>query len=176
MRHSVRWFVDLGRLGPEFSRVLIDAGNYLDRYILYIFGATLRLHKFWRGDDNRAPHDHPWWFITFPLVSYVERYWTPYSAIHFSSGTYSKTVIDGVEFTGDIDTGFYATLEWYERTRTVKAWRFHFRPAKFRHIVVGRADGKTTPFWTFVISGRVSNRRWGFWKTPDQFIPHEEWK
>lgn len=44
---------------------------YLERYILW-FGGTLRLHKFWRSDDDRALHDHPWRFITFPLATYNE--------------------------------------------------------------------------------------------------------
>lgn len=36
---------------------------------------TLRLHKFHRGDEERALHDHPWWFVTFPLGEYFETFW-----------------------------------------------------------------------------------------------------
>jgi hypothetical protein len=28
---------------------------------------SLRLHHWMGPDDDRAPHDHPWWFITFVL-------------------------------------------------------------------------------------------------------------
>jgi len=44
---------------------------YLERYILW-FGGTIRLHKFYRSDDDRALHDHPWRFITFPFSTYQE--------------------------------------------------------------------------------------------------------
>lgn len=140
------------RIGFEFSRVFIAGREYLDRYIGYLGGCSVRLHRFWRGDDDRAPHDHPWWFITFPLVSYEERYWVRSHNDFFSPDWY-----------------------WRERQRTVKAWRFHFRPAKFQHIVIGRTDGKNKPFWTFVITG-FANNKWGFWPTRDTFVPWREWK
>ena len=41
------------------------------RWILW-FGLTLRLHRFHKSDDDRAFHDHPWWFVTFPLAGYLE--------------------------------------------------------------------------------------------------------
>jgi hypothetical protein len=44
----------------------------LERWILW-FGFTLRLHKFHKGDDDRAFHDHPWWFVTVPLEPYWEQ-------------------------------------------------------------------------------------------------------
>lgn len=59
------------RIGVEYSRVHIHGLPYLDRYILYC-GGTLRLHRFWRGDDERASHTHPWWFWTFPFGDYAE--------------------------------------------------------------------------------------------------------
>lgn len=142
------------RFGLEYSRVGLPGTPYLDRYIAYAFGWTFRLHKFWRGDDDRAPHDHPWDFWTFPLRSYRE--------------------------TVETATTFYCLgagdITYYKRTdRTVKAFRLHFRPAKFRHIVRGRADGSAKPFWTFVVSRSPSNR-WGFWPTPKVFVPYREWK
>jgi hypothetical protein len=73
-RRSKGWFTEIRgyRFGAEFSPVSIDAGPYLDRWILYLGFGCLRLHKFYRGDDNRAPHTHPWKFWTFPLASYLE--------------------------------------------------------------------------------------------------------
>ncbi|HAL41993.1 MAG TPA: hypothetical protein DCP57_06075, partial [Gammaproteobacteria bacterium] len=52
--------------------LVYDCGQpYLERWIIWC-GITLRLHRFHKGDDDRAFHDHPWWFITFPLSSYME--------------------------------------------------------------------------------------------------------
>ncbi len=60
------------RYGVTHDLVLDDGEPYLERWILWC-GFTLRLHKFHKGDDDRAFHDHPWWFVTLPLKSYVER-------------------------------------------------------------------------------------------------------
>jgi hypothetical protein len=143
------------RLGLEFSTIAHHGSDYLARLILYVAG-TLRLHRFLRGDDDRAPHDHPWWFITFPFTSYVEKYWWP-----------------KMRWNPAIEK--FEVAHWLYAERVVKAWRFHFRPAKFRHFVIGRADGKNKPFWTFVITGFATNA-WGFWPTPTTFVPWKEWK
>ncbi len=45
---------------------------YLERWIIWC-GITLRVHKFHKGDDDRAFHDHPWWFVTIPLRPYIEQ-------------------------------------------------------------------------------------------------------
>lgn len=74
---AVGWFKGFDllyrRWGLDRSTVFVDGERYLDRWIVYINGYTLRLHKFYRGDDDRASHTHPWWFITFPLSEYTER-------------------------------------------------------------------------------------------------------
>ena len=59
------------RFGVTHDLVHENGAPYLERWILW-FGYTLRLHKFHKGDDDRAFHDHPWWFITIPLKSYQE--------------------------------------------------------------------------------------------------------
>lgn len=61
------WFIGNYSLGLERTTVRIKGEPYLGRWILYVRGYTLRLHKFFRGDDARAPHDHPWAFWTLPL-------------------------------------------------------------------------------------------------------------
>ncbi len=63
-----------------FTHDLVYEGDqpYLERWIIW-FGCTLRLHKFHKGDDDRAFHDHPWWFLTLPLQSYLEK--TPESGL-----------------------------------------------------------------------------------------------
>lgn len=63
---------DLKNWGFEHSVVYIDGKKYLDRKIVYVAGYTIRLHTFYRGDDARASHDHPWPFWTFPLHGYTE--------------------------------------------------------------------------------------------------------
>ena len=60
------------RFGVTHDLVLDSGQAYLERWILWC-GITLRLHKFHKGDDDRAFHDHPWWFITMPLQTYIER-------------------------------------------------------------------------------------------------------
>lgn len=145
------------RWGLELSPVSFNATGerYLDRYILYLGPINLRLHKFYRGDDLRAPHDHPWWFITFPFSTYYEQ----------------------VEFIRLGRSGLDA--KWVREPRVVKAFRFHYRPARYRHIVYGRFGRSLKqmrkPFWTFVIAGSVSNA-WGFWPAPTTFVPWREWK
>jgi hypothetical protein len=62
------------RFGIQHDLVHIDGDPYLERWILW-FGYQIRLHKFFRGDKDRALHDHPWSFITFPLKAYAEVYW-----------------------------------------------------------------------------------------------------
>jgi len=59
--------------GLERTVIRVRGEKYLGRWILYLGGFTVRLHKFYRGDDARAPHDHPWPFWTFPLSP--QGYW-----------------------------------------------------------------------------------------------------
>jgi hypothetical protein len=78
------WITTLGgwRFGMTHDLVFESGEPYLERWILW-FGFTLRLHKFHKGDDDRAFHDHPWWFVTLPLTTYLER--TPeHSAVRVS--------------------------------------------------------------------------------------------
>lgn len=66
------WHVRGVRLGATHDLVHEAGEPYLERWILW-FGCTLRLHHFHKGDDDRAFHDHPWWFVTLPLNPYLER-------------------------------------------------------------------------------------------------------
>ena len=65
----------IGRLpfGLTHDVVTHDDDPYLERWILW-FGWSLRLHRFLDSDRDRAPHDHPWWFVTLPFHAYGEHY------------------------------------------------------------------------------------------------------
>lgn len=146
-RASRRLFVSIfgWRFGYEYSPIVVERRRYMTRHILYLGLICLRAHRFYQGDDARAPHDHPFWFITFPFTSYLEKvpHWNP-QCIR------------------------------YLVTEHVQGWRPHFRRAEYQHIVVGRADYAHKPFWTFVIAGRPT-RTWGFWPTVIKFVPWWEW-
>lgn len=118
----------------EHDTVRLNGAPYLERWFVYILGRTLRLHKFYRGDDDRAVHNHPWKFWTFPLTAYWEL---------LGDGTYQK----------------------------VAAYRWHYRPSSYQHMVQGshaKADKRgvkfstPVPFWTIVVTGR-KDRSWGFY-------------
>lgn len=87
---------------------------------------------------------------------------------------------------------FTSYQEWvYEKgkvvgSRVVEAWRFHWRPSSFEHVV--KYPLKTTrtlhgwiktlhwtrstkPFWTFVIAGRPG-QTWGFYTPDGKFHPY----
>lgn len=143
------------RFGVERSTIYIAGAQYMTRYIAYLGPIGLRLHQFFRGDDDRASHTHPWPFITFPFTTYVERIFK-----------------EGVE----------------QGPRKVKAWRFHYRPHDFEHIVVGtvrdweigeyaksRYHFRSDTFWTFVITG-PKTEDWGFYPKPGKFVYWREYK
>lgn len=155
------WFLTLFglRFGVEYSQVQVNGEPYLDRYIAYVGWGTLRLHRFSRGDDERANHNHPWGWVTFPFASYWEKV-------------------------------FRTDGSWY--WNKVKAWRFNYRPASYRHIVMGRAVDahknrsmichpvggiavSKKPFWTLCITGR-REVAWGFWPDKDTFVHYKDWK
>ena len=139
--------------GFEHTLVLIKGRPYLERWILYVAGYTLRLHKFWRGDDDRASHTHPWWFITFPLAPYRERVfhqgWERHTRVvlpfrpHYRPPNFEHIVVDRMKL---VDCGFFELWEHDDR-----------------------------PCWTIVITGRRQNA-WGFYPKPGTFVPWREWK
>lgn len=54
---TVKWGERLGR--PECP--------YLQRWAIVLGLFSIRVHHFYRSDDERAYHDHPWWFVTLVL-------------------------------------------------------------------------------------------------------------
>ena len=143
-----RYAIRIGHqyFGVERSTIKINGLPYMTRWIMYCGPIGFRLHKFYRGDDDRAPHDHPFWFVTIPLGT---GYW---EWVHY--------VVNN---------------EWAPRLEYVAPWRPHFRPASHKHIVAGPLTGSGRPFWTFCIFG-FTQPHWGFWPTPDTFVHFMDWE
>ena len=132
------------------------ADPYILRWFLFRterFGnklPRLYLHKFLRSDDDRAPHDHPWWFISVLLRgSYVEHRW-----------------IDGVE-----------TI--HRRRAPSIAFRplsTRHRVMLDEHTNMGGwtlpIERWQDPVWTLILTGPAV-RTWGFW-CKETFVPSRE--
>lgn len=98
------WFLGGYSLGLERTVVHVADEPYLGRWILYVLGFSVRLHKFYRGDDERAPHDHPWSFWTFPLCrgyeeivvrgSVLMHEWVRGWRLHYRPSSYRHIVVD----------------------------------------------------------------------------------
>lgn len=56
-------------MGMSFfhDKVGLPECPYLVRWVADFKFFSIRLHKWLGSDDQRHPHDHPWWFITVPL-------------------------------------------------------------------------------------------------------------
>jgi hypothetical protein len=110
------------------------------------------LHKFMRDDDDRALHDHPWWFVSLILKGgYQEVVDVSETGRRLSFSTpYDDDPLD-VEIRS--------------------AGSVAYRPAEHRHRVVlyRGVDGKKIPCWTLVATGR-KKRTWGFY-CPKGFVP-----
>lgn len=112
--------------GKLFGRSVLGEqreGRDRDVYMVRYWFGPLRFHIMHRGDAGECPHDHPWWFITFPLTSYVEE------VLVERTRTVSPEHALG---TSDHEV---TTLE--KELRVVKAFRFHFRPAHYAHRILG---------------------------------------
>lgn len=134
----------------EHSTVVVGTEKYLTRYLVYAFGGTLRLHKFWRGDNDKASHTHPWNFWTFPLRRYAE--WQ-----------YDKGVCTRLT---DVPP-----FRWHRRS----CMHEHIvacglKPSEHNPRVLV-ADHR--PFYTLVITGPKINE-WGFYPKPGKFVPWRE--
>lgn len=128
------------------------------------------VHKFCRSDDDRALHDHPWWFVSLIL-----------------KGGYTEVTEAG----RTPRSGLWGGRYWrWDR-------QIAFRPATFRHRVelwpvvehgdpfLARRDRRELPCWTLIVTGRRL-RTWGFWcRQPawpgaserhyvDRFVPWQE--
>lgn len=139
------------------------------------------VHKFCRSDDDRALHDHPWWFVSLML-----------------SGRYDEITEAGTKRrrTGSIA---YRPAAW--RHRVALLWEsctscggsgigYGTVPGgRWMETDCGVCDGSGTgryrPCWTLIVTGRRS-RTWGFWcerwdlsqqvgQLKKRFVPWQEW-
>lgn len=134
---------------------------YMRRIVIPLpFGMSFRIHRFLRSDNDKALHDHPWWFVTFPLHTYDEYIEQDSGVCYCGMSVEShKGFEDHGVCPGPIDNPVRSG-------RTVKRFRFHFRPAEHRHAVY-----IIRPTTTFVLTG-PKRREWGFW----QFGVWTPWK
>lgn len=135
------------RFGFDRSTVYVGFDRYLDRWILYVAGYTLRLHRFWRGDDDRASHTHPWWFVTFPLAAYYERV--------YHNGCY---------FWGR------HVRAWRFHYRPAN---FEHYVVERSQVYAGGPEAGS--WWTIVLTGRKVDT-WGFYPEPGKFVNWKDWK
>jgi hypothetical protein len=140
----LKWFKRLISGQPHFK--IGGESPYLLRWFLIPRNGWMNiyLHKFLRDDDDRALHDHPWWFVSFML-----------------KGAY-------------LETTPHPNSEYGTQTKVRSAPSVAYRPAAARHRVTlfKNQDGSAKPCWTIVITGRKA-REWGFW-CPKGFVPWSE--
>jgi hypothetical protein len=74
---------------------------YLIRWGVETCFGSIRIHKWLGPDDDRAFHDHPWWFLTFVLrggytdKSPLGEEWVGAPAIRFRQAFHQHTVVPG---------------------------------------------------------------------------------
>lgn len=91
------------------------------------------VHKFMRSDDDRALHDHPWWFVSLML-----------------RGEYDE-ITDGGMKRRSAGSIAFRPAEWRHRVQLL---------AKLAG--PGRLILEEVPCWTLIVTGRRV-RTWGFW-------------
>ena len=144
------WFKRL--LSGKPHQIIGGPGDpYLKRWYLIPRNTHVNfyLHQFLRSDDDRALHDHPWWF-----VSAIVR------------GEYVEITERGRKWRGAGSIAF-RPAEWRHRVKLVD------------ELVLsdGVACLEPKSCWTLIITGPRS-RRWGFWcrnkPEGEQFIHWKE--
>lgn len=135
----------------HFGRQVIGPADrpYMVRYILFRWAHLPRVyvHKFMRSDDERAPHNHPWWFVSLVLrghyLEYNDRPPNPHVRKRFSVG--------------------FRGLDTFHRVAL---------PNGHRYVGNGRYKYGPIPCWTLVVTG-PDVRGWGF-RCPSGVVPWRE--
>jgi hypothetical protein len=105
---------------------------------------NIYLHEFHRDDDDRAPHDHPWWSVSIALG------WNDW--LREPDGTETRQTGRGHM------TEVYRDRDGNMQRRTIEPGSVAFRSAKFAHRLVVPQRGFRT---IFITGPRI--REWGFW-------------
>lgn len=103
------------------------------------------LHKFLRDDDDRALHDHPWWFVSLIL-----------------KGGYSEVVPNPDSLMPNVNKLHRFSIAFRRATH-------QHRVVLWRERTFSSTEGKKLPCWTIVATGR-KKRTWGFWCSKG-FVP-----
>lgn len=129
-----KWFLQLISGKPHFIIGGVD-DPYMLRWYLIPRNHFLNvyLHKFLRDDEDRALHDHPWWFVSVML-----------------RGCYTEIIAHDDDGNG---RGF---------VRSALSVAFRRATHRHRVVLARDANQKPVPCWTLVITGR-KRRVWGFW-------------
>lgn len=127
-----------------------DRDPYLYRwYVVRTKWIALFIHRFIRGDEDRALHDHPWNFLVIPIWrGYIEHSDRPFIMWNGQSSEWKRVKV-------------------VRRVYPILGARF--RRATYRHRVQ-LIDGKCS--WSLFVRFRKC-RDWGFWN-PD-FIQWQRW-
>lgn len=108
------------------------------------------LHQFLRDDDDRALHDHPWWFVSFLI-------WGRYDELLSDDG--SKVIYRNAPSIA------YRPAEFKHRVVLPRI----ITGVDFDGSSVGVVREIRKPAWTIIITG-PKRRTWGFW-CPKGFVP-----
>lgn len=113
-----------------------DGTPYLRRWVLDLGIGSIRLHHWLCSDDDRAPHDHPYWMVTVLL-----------------KGGYDDVVSEvGKDLFGERYVAGWVAKR--RRAPSIRLWR-----ATHTHYVRVHEGGA----WSLCVTGRQS-RVWGFWQ------------
>ncbi|KRQ31375.1 hypothetical protein AOT83_04570 [Mycobacteroides sp. H001] len=138
-----RWLRKLLRREPHQLIYNSHGELYLKRWYVIPRNPLLNVyvHQFIHSDDDRAPHDHPWWFVSWVLKG------------HYFEHT---------------DTGVIRRERWSWAFR--RAVHRHIVKLDTVTVQDRYEDGswarsasvQDVPAWTLLITGRRV-RQWGFW-------------
>lgn len=148
--------------------------GYMNRYWIFIKRAKthiqIRLHHILRSDDDRALHDHPWWYLSIILKG---GYWEVTKATleqvfkHSVRLPNPETLYDPRYLIFQDDTWYYR--KWYGPGSIL------FRRATHQHRLIIPAERTA---WSLFICGTKS-KDWGFitekgWVKWDEYESAEE--
>lgn len=150
---------------PNKIIVNCDRKPYLRRwYLIHWKFFSLFLHRFFRSDEERALHDHPWSFITFILWrGYIEHQEKSHPCPICNS---RYQTVPSHKCPNCHGSKFFTIQSTHRRWPLT----IHYRPATHRHRVE-LVDGK--PAWTLIIHFKRI-REWGFWEKTG-FVQWNKW-